>query len=169
VNIPAKVDYAMRALLELAEHDVPVAGERLASLQAISPKFLFAILNDLRRAGLVVNLRGADGGYRLRRPASEITVADVIRAVDGPVAAVRGQAPESVEYEGAATNLKLVWVATRAGLLEVLDAVSLADILEGAFAESVSRLVSSPRAWMPESGPYDRPPEVAVGDGRPLS
>src|SRR5947209_19436827 len=110
MRISAKADYAMRAALELAAaDDPPVKGERIAESQGIPLKFLENILIDLRHAGLVVSQRGPEGGYRLDRPPSEVTVADVIRAVDGPLASVRGERPEAIEYVGVADELQVVW------------------------------------------------------------
>ncbi len=149
MHIPAKVDYGMRALLELASQGAPTTGETLASAQGLPVKFLAAILNDLRRAGLVLSQRGLEGGYRLARPASQITVADVMRALDGPLAEVRGLRPEMANYEGAAEHLQDVWVATRASLRAVLERVTLADIVKGTLPAPVARLVADPDSWEP--------------------
>jgi Rrf2 family protein len=147
VHIPAKVDYGMRALLELASLDAPATAEGLASAQDLPTKFLSAILNDLRRAGLVTSQRGAEGGYRLGRPASQITAADVLRALDGPLAEVRGLRPERTSYTGAAANLHQLWVATRASLRAVLESVTLDDLVKGELPADIARLVSDPDAW----------------------
>ena len=151
MNISAKSDYAVRAMLELSAEGGtgPVTGESLANAQQIPVKFLENILVDLRRAGLVVSQRGAEGGYRLARPANRITVADVIRAVDGPLANVRGMRPEDAEYEGAAEALRDVWVAMRAALRSVLERVTLADLAAGSLPASVRRLTADPDAWSP--------------------
>jgi Rrf2 family protein len=151
VNISAKSDYAVRAMLELSAEGGtrPVTGESLANAQQIPVKFLENILVDLRRAGLVASQRGAEGGYRLARPAGRITVADVIRAVDGPLANVRGMRPEDAEYEGAAEALRDVWVAMRAALRSVLERVTLADLAAGSLPASVRRLTADPDAWSP--------------------
>src|SRR5664280_2795850 len=119
--ISAKVDYAVRALCTLAAADTPLTSEALATSQGLPAKFLESILNDMRRAGLLTSQRGPDGGYRLARPAEEITVADVIRPLDGPLAEIRGLRPEAANYEGAAEHLQAVWVAVRASLRSVLD------------------------------------------------
>lgn len=153
MNVSAKADYALRALLEMAGRNEPIYGEPLAELQEISTKFLFAILNDLRRAGIVVSQRGPDGGYRLARPADQITAAEVIRAVDGPIAVVRNLAPEATSYRGAASHLSELWVAVRASLRLVLEDVTIADLLVGQFSEPVACLVADPDAWNPEVGP----------------
>jgi len=151
VNISAKSDYAVRAMLALAADDTdrPVKGETLAGAQQIPAKFLENILMDLRRAGLVASQRGAEGGYRLGRPAKAITVADVIRAVDGPLANIRGIRPEAAEYDGAATALRDVWVAMRASLRSVLERVTLADIVAGTLPAPLRKLVGDPDAWEP--------------------
>ena len=154
MNIPAKVDYALRALLEMAALGAPVSGERLAEAQGIPTKFLSAILNDLRRAGLVSSQRGTDGGYWLARPPDQICPADVIRALDGPIAAVRGVAPEETAYHGAATHLTEVWIAARASLRRVLEEVTLADIVAGRFQPGIDGLIHDHDAWAPEQGPY---------------
>jgi Rrf2 family protein len=151
VNISAKSDYAVRAMLELSAEGGTrqVTGEALANAQQIPVKFLENILVDLRRAGLVASQRGAEGGYRLARPASRITVADVIRAVDGPLANVRGMRPEDAEYEGPAEALRDVWVAMRAALRSVLERVTLADLAAGSLPASVRKLTADPDAWSP--------------------
>jgi Rrf2 family protein len=147
VHIPAKVDYGMRALLELAVADAPATGEALARAQGLPPKFLAAIMNDLRRSGLVQSQRGLEGGYRLARPAVDITVADVMRALDGPLAEVRGLRPERTSYEGAAARLQDVWVATRASLRSVLEAVTLEDMVRGPLPGHIAGLVADPDSW----------------------
>ena len=124
-----------------------MTSEELAGLQGLPVKFLEGILTQLRRAGLVVSKRGAEGGYRLARPAAEITVADVFRALDGPIAAVRGQAPEDLAYAGAAEHLREVWVATRAALRTVLEQVSLADLVSGQLPDTARQLLAEPGAW----------------------
>jgi Rrf2 family protein len=146
--ISARVDYATRALLLLAASDgQPVRGEVLATTQGIPVKFLENTLVDLRRAGLVASQRGRDGGYRLARPASAITVADVIRALEGPLAEVNGVRPEFTSYEGPAEHLQDVWVAVRAALRAVLEGVTLADVIAGRLPRSVKRLLEQPGAW----------------------
>ena len=149
MHIPAKVEYGMRALLELASSDGPSTGESLARAQGLPPKFLAAILNDLRRAGLVHSQRGMEGGYRLGRPADKITAADVMRALDGPLAEVRGLRPEMTSYEGAAARLQDVWVATRASLRAVLENVTLQDMVKGKLPAPIARLVADPDSWEP--------------------
>jgi len=130
VRVSAKVDYALRACLELAASPPgPVKGERIATAQAIPPKFLENILLDLRQAGVVASRRGVEGGYWLARPAGEISVADVIRAVEGPIASVRGERPENVAYEGSAVALRETWLDLRAAMRGVLEETSLADLV----------------------------------------
>jgi Rrf2 family protein len=148
MRISAKADYAVRAALELAAAtQVPLKGERIADAQRIPLKFLENILVDLRQAGLVASQRGPDGGYRLDRPASEITVADIIRAVDGPLAVVHGDRPDATSYDGAADGLQDVWVALRANVRAVLERVSLADIVQGSLPATVRQLAAEPDAW----------------------
>jgi len=145
--ISAKVDYAVRALCTLAASDTPLTSESLAQSQGLPAKFLESILNDMRRAGLLTSQRGPDGGYRLARAADQITVADVIRPLDGPLAEIRGMRPEAAEYTGAAANLQAVWVAVRASLRSVLDEVTIAAIVNGDLPVSVTALTADPEAW----------------------
>jgi Rrf2 family protein len=150
VNVSAKVDYAIRALVTIAAAGGgPVKAEALAASQDIPVNFLENILGDLRRAGVVATLRGAEGGYRLARPASEITLADVIRPLDGPLAAVRGVRPEAVEYASPTEHLQDVWVAVRASLRSVLEAVTVQDVATGRLPRKVARLTESEDAWAP--------------------
>jgi Rrf2 family protein len=147
------VDYALRAVVELAagagDGDCrPVTAERLAHAQAIPPKFLESILLQLRRGGVVTAQRGPEGGYRLARPAAEITLADVIRIVDGPLANVRGQRPEQLGYAGAAAALQEVWIALRASEREILEMVTIADVAAGELPERVRTLAADPNAWV---------------------
>jgi Rrf2 family protein len=151
VRVSAKADYALRACIQLAaaEGEGHVKGERIAQAQEVPLKFLENILGDLRHAGLVRSQRGADGGYWLARPAAEITLAEIIRAVEGPLANVRGVRPDSISYQGAAEPLKDVWIAVRASLRSVLEAVTLADVASGELPAVVRDLVSDPEAWAP--------------------
>ena len=139
----------MRALLTLAaEPDGgALTAERLAAAQSLPVKFLENILVDLRRAGLVRSQRGNEGGYRLARPAKEITVAVVLRLVDGPLAEVRGVRPEQSKYEGPAEHLQDVWVAARAALRSVFEHVTLADIASGKLPKRIANLAAEPDAW----------------------
>lgn len=147
VQIPAKVDYAIRALLSLAASDTSLTTEQLAAEQHLPSKFLGAILSDLRRGGVVASQRGADGGFRLARPSSEISIADVMRVLGGPLAGVRGLLPESLEYDGAAAHLQQVWIALRGSLRQVLEHVSLADIVSGQLPVEVTQFTNDPDAW----------------------
>jgi Rrf2 family protein len=151
VNISAKADYAICAAVALAaaDGDAPVKGEALARSQDIPTKFLENIMGDLRKAGIVLSQRGAVGGYWLSRPASEITLADVIRAVDGPLANVRGARPETTAYQGVTEALVDVWIAVRASLRSVLEAVTLADVAGGRLPARVARLARDPENWQP--------------------
>ena len=150
MRVSAKADYAIRATVELAAAGAgPVKGDRLAQAQEIPPNFLENILVDLRNAGLVASKRGAEGGYWLARPADEITLADVIRAVDGPLANVRGVRSELVTYQGSAERLQEVWVAVRASLRAVLEHVTVADLARGELPPSVAALSADPDAWAP--------------------
>ncbi|MDP9393243.1 MAG: Rrf2 family transcriptional regulator [Actinomycetota bacterium] len=150
MDISAKTDYAVRALLTLAEHGgATVKVESLAAEQQLPRKFLEAILGDLRRAGVLRSQRGAEGGYTLARPAGEITLGQVMRAVDGPLAEVRGLRPDQTSYVGAARHLPDVWVAVRASLRCVLDETTLEHVLRGDLPEHVRRLCEDPDAWAP--------------------
>jgi Rrf2 family protein len=150
VDISAKTDYAVRALLSLASREPElVKVDVIVSEQELPRKFVEAILGELRRAGLVRSQRGAEGGYALARPASEITVGAIIRVVDGPLAEVRGLRPNETTYEGAAQHLPDVWVAVRASLRRVLDETTLAHVLSGKLPVHVRRMVDAPDAWLP--------------------
>lgn len=152
VHVSAKIDYAMRALLELAavagsDPRTLVKGDVLAATQNIPMKFLESILRDLRNSGIVSSRRGVDGGYRLDRAASDISVADVVRALEGPLAAVRGERPENVAYDGAAEHLRDVWIASRVAIRGVLEHVTLQHVLDGKLPADVAALLKSPGAW----------------------
>lgn len=149
MQISAKADYAMRALLVLAAvpEGTSVKGQDIAETQDMPAKFVENTLSDLKRSGLVQSQRGRFGGYRLGRPANLITVADVVRAVDGPLAEVRGRRPETVSYEGAAENLQRVWIAARASLRAVLEHVTLAQIVNGELPDAITEIVDTPDAW----------------------
>jgi Rrf2 family protein len=150
VRISAKADYAVRAAVELAAatDDKPVKAERIATAQGIPLNFLENILGELRHSGIVRSQRGADGGFMLARPASQVTVADVMRAVEGPLASVRGGPPEEAAYGGAAETLPRVWIAVRANLRGIVENVSLADIATGKLPSKIDRLAESPEAWI---------------------
>ena len=148
VQISAKVDYGMRALLVLASASEPMTADALAADQVLPGKFLGVILNDLRRAGILVSHRGREAGYNLARPASEITAADVIRALEGPLAQVKGLRPEQATYQGAAQHLQDAWIAVRASLRAVLEHITIADIAKGELQPAVALLVADPDAWV---------------------
>jgi Rrf2 family protein len=151
VRISAKAEYAVRAAVELAaasDEEKPVKAERIATAQEIPLNFLENILGELRHAGIVRSHRGAEGGFKLARPASEVTVADVIRAVDGALASVRGGPPEDVTYAGAAAELGRVWIAVRANLRSVLEQVTIADIASGKLPAAIDKLAADPEAWV---------------------
>lgn len=155
MRLSARVDYALRAATELAsvadgtaaERSRPVTAEQIARAQEIPPKFLESILLQLRRGGIVHAQRGPEGGYWLARPASEISLAEVIRVIDGPLANVRGQRPEQLGYRGAARALQDVWIALRASEREILELVTIADVASGTLPGRVNELVADPSAW----------------------
>jgi len=151
MRVSAKVDYAVRAAVELAaaEGSGPVKGDRIAQAQQIPLKFLENILLDRKHAGLVQSQRGAEGGYWLAQPAEEVSLAEVIRAVEGPIANVRGERPEQVAYGGAAEQLRDVWIAVRANLRAVLETVTLADLAAGRLPDEVAAIAADPDAWQP--------------------
>jgi Rrf2 family protein len=140
LQVSAKIDYALRAAAELAR----AAAEKTGPVK----KFMENILHDLKRSGIVRTRRGASGGYWLALPAEEISLADIIRAVEGPLANVRGEWPEAVEYSGAAEHLQEVWIAVRANLRAVLESVTLADLVEGELPTPITELTRDPEAWV---------------------
>ena len=150
VRISAKVDYAMRALVELAANGdgSPVTAERLAEAQGVPQKFLQNILLELRRAGIVASHRGPDGGHVLAKAPDKITVADVIRAVDGPLGSVAGRAPEDMEYQGSTKRLRDTWVAVRASVRSVLEGITLEDIASDHLPPSIANLLDGTDAWV---------------------
>jgi Rrf2 family protein len=150
VRVSAKTDYAIRAALELAaaEDGKPVKGERIATAQAIPLRFLENILMQLRHAGLVESRRGAEGGYRLAKPGADVTLADVIRAIDGPLAGVSGSRPETLGFDGVAEPMRDVWIAVRAALRGVLEQVTLADVVAGELPPNVRELLADEDAWV---------------------
>jgi Rrf2 family protein len=151
VRVTAKVDYAVRAAIELAPADRlhPIKGDHIARAQQIPTKFLENILAELKRSGIVGSQRGAEGGYWLARPADEITVADLIRAVEGPLANVRGFRPEELDFEGTALPLQRMWVCVRASLRRVLEHVTIADLVAGGLPPEVDVLADEADAWNP--------------------
>ena len=150
MRISAKADYAVRAAVELAAatDERPVKAERIASAQDIPLNFLENILGELRHAGVVRSHRGAEGGFRLAKPAAEITIADIIRAVEGPLASVRGGPPEETSYPGASEALPRVWIAVRANLRKVVEHVTVADVASGKLPAAIDKLAQDPEAWV---------------------
>ena len=144
----AKADYAVRAAVELAAAGDMVTADQLAQAQGIPANFLENILRDLRRGGIVESRRGQQGGYVIAKPAEEISLADVIRTVEGPLANVRGNPPEDLEYQGPATRLRDVWVALRASVRSVLEQVTLADLARGELPPHVEELTRDADAWV---------------------
>ncbi len=150
MRVSAKADYAVRAAAELAASpDGPVKGERLADSQDIPLQFLEHILLDLKHSGIVRARRGAKGGYWLAKPAADVSIAEVIRAVEGPIANVQSAPPESITYIGSAKGLQDVWIAVRASLREVLESTTLADLVSGNLPEHVRELADDKDAWQP--------------------
>lgn len=152
MRVSAKSDYAVRACVELAIRSPSrsagtTKGELLGEAQQIPTKYLENILAELRRSGVVGSQRGSDGGYWLARPPEEISVADVMRAVEGPLADVRGEAPEELEYIGQAVPLERVWIALRSALRSVLEQVTLADVAGDNLPEHLGPLLDEPGAW----------------------
>jgi Rrf2 family protein len=147
MRISAKADYAVRAAMGLALVGGPAKAEHIAQRHGIPLKFLEKILFDLRHAGLVATRRGPEGGYWLARDPAEITVADVLRAVDGPLADVHGLAPEDVEYEEGFAALQKVWVAVRTNLRTVLESITIADLAGGTLPPGIEQLTLEPDSW----------------------
>ncbi|MEJ8639461.1 Rrf2 family transcriptional regulator [Streptomyces sp. NPDC006475] len=149
MRISARADYAVRAALQLAAYrdSGPLKAEAIADAQSIPHKFLEGILNDMRRGGLVASRRGGGGGYRLALPAESISIADVIRAVDGPLVSVRGVRPPELSYTGPAESLLPLWIALRANVREILEGVTLADVASAELPTRVSALTEDAAAW----------------------
>ncbi len=173
MRVSARADYALRATVELAaaaeRGSAPVTREAIASAQKIPLKFLESVLLELKHVGIVRSHRGAAGGYSLARDASEITIADVLRAVDGPMANVRGERPELVEYPGPAAPLREVWIAVRASLRGLLEATTIADVVANRLPEHLLQLTRDPEAWVSLGrvrGPADPGLRVIAGARR---
>jgi Rrf2 family protein len=151
MRVSAKSDYALRALIEIASRGdcAPVSAEEIGRLQDIPHGFLQAILADLRRAEIVLSQRGQSGGWRLARSAVEVTVADVIRAVDGPLVSVHGERPEAVSYNDSAEALQLVWIAARSSLREVCEQVSIQSLVDRRLPKAVAVRTKDEDAWQP--------------------
>ena len=148
MRISVKADYAIRATAELEylKAEAPITAEKIARAQGIPVKFLLNILNELSRAQIVRGHRGINGGFALARPGSEITLADVIRAVEGPLANVHESRPEELEYSGPSESLRDVWIAVRVSLRRVLEAVTLEDLARGSLPKVVMDLSREPDA-----------------------
>ncbi len=151
MRVTTKSDYALRALIEIAATDdgAPISADELGRRQDIPKGFLQAILADLRRVGILTSVRGKSGGWRLTKPAAEVSVADVIRAVDGPLVSIYGQRPENVSYDSTADSLQQVWIAARYSLRDVLEHVSIAHLAEKSLPEAVTDKVAIEDAWNP--------------------
>jgi Rrf2 family protein len=151
MRVSAKADYALRALIEMTRSDDsrPVSAEELGRRQEIPHGFLQAILADLRRAGVVVSQRGQSGGWRLARKPGDVSVADVIRAVDGPLVSVYGLRPEAVTYNESAEVLQHVWIAARRSLRDVFEQVSIEQLSAGDLPEAVTKRTADEDAWAP--------------------
>ena len=151
MRVSAKSDYALRALIELAsrEDGSPVSAEELGRLQDIPHGFLQAILADLRRAGVVMSQRGQSGGWRMARDPANVTVADVIRAVDGPLVSVYGLRPEAVSYNESAGVLQHVWIAARTSLRDVFEQVTIRSLADRSLPKAVTSRTQSEDAWQP--------------------
>jgi Rrf2 family protein len=151
MRVSTKADYALRALIEIARRDDgrAVSAEELGRVQAIPHGFLQAILADLRRGGVVVSQRGQSGGWKLAKKATDVSVADVIRAVDGPLVSVYGLRPEAVEYTGSAIALQHVWIAARSALREVFEKVSIQDLSDQQLPAEVEARTKGEDAWQP--------------------
>jgi Rrf2 family protein len=151
MRVTAKSDYALRALIEIARRSDsgPVSAEEIGRLQDIPHGFLQAILADMRRAGIVMAQRGQSGGWRMSRDPDDVTVADVIRAVDGPLVSIYGLRPESVEYNDSAAVLQHVWIASRHSLRDVLEKVTVRQLADGKLPRSVSSRTADGVAWQP--------------------
>jgi Rrf2 family protein len=149
MHVTAKADYAVRAVIELAgsAQGSPRKVDDVAQAQAIPVSFLENILTQLRSSGIVRSQRGPEGGYWLAQPAAEVSLADVIRAVEGPLVGVRGQRPEEIEYVGSAEALQTVWIALRANLRKVLESVTVADVAAGKLPREVTALTRQEEAW----------------------
>jgi Rrf2 family protein len=149
MHVTAKADYAVRAVIELADsaQDSPRKVDEVAQAQNIPVSFLENILTQLRSSGIVRSQRGPEGGYWLAHPAEEVNLAQIIRAVEGPLVGVRGQRPEEVEYVGSAESLQQVWIALRANLRKVLENVTVADVAAGRLPKEVLALTREEQAW----------------------
>ena len=162
MRVSAKADYAVRAMVELAASgssaERPAKGEAVSAAQKIPVRFLENILGELRQHGLVQSKRGQDGGYWLQRSADDITLAEIIRAVEGPLATVRGEAADEVEYPGGSAPLREVWLALRANIRQVLESVTLADVVAGSLPEPIGTLAQHPDAALQRESRFAQGP-----------
>ena len=151
MRVTAKVDYAVRAAMVLARASDagsgPMKGEQIGTDQQIPVKYLENILSELRQSGLVRSQRGADGGYWLAKDPDDVAIADIIRAVEGPLATVRGERAEQLDYGDRAGSLQDMWIAVRASLRSVLERVTLADVVAAKLPRNVQKLVDDPASW----------------------
>jgi len=165
VRVSAKADYAVRAMVELAasksSESSPAKGEVLAVAQSIPMRFLENILGELRVHGLVQSRRGSDGGYWLARDPDQITLAEIIRAVEGPLATVRGEAADEIDYRGAAAPLREVWLALRANIRQVLESVTLATVVSNSLPEPIVTLSDDPDAAAQRESRFAQGPGAA--------
>ncbi|MDX6582795.1 MAG: hypothetical protein QOI10_1979 [Solirubrobacterales bacterium] len=162
MRVSAKADYAVRAMVELAASgssaELPAKGEAVSVAQKIPLRFLENILGELRQHGLVQSRRGQDGGYWLQRPPEDIALAEIIRAVEGPLATVRGESADEIEYRGGSKPLREVWLALRANIRQVLESVTLADVVSGSLPEPIETLAQHPDAELQRQGPFEQGP-----------
>jgi Rrf2 family protein len=162
MRVSAKADYAVRAMVELAasgsSREQPAKGEVVAAAQKIPMRFLENILGELRVHGLVQSRRGADGGYWLARSPDDITLAEIIRAVEGPLATVRGEAADELEYLGGSKPLREVWLALRANIRQILESVTLADVVSGSLPEPIGTLAEHPDSALQRESPFAQGP-----------
>ncbi len=150
MRFTALTDYAIRATIEIAANNPNwVSIDQISQAQSLSDDYLRTALNSLRRAGILESRRGREGGFRLTRPAKEIFLGDIIRAIDGPLTSVSGKRPETLEYQGTSLGLAKVWIALRASEREILDSVNLVHLVSGKLPAKVERLIQNPSAWIP--------------------
>ena len=150
VKISARVDYGVQAVIEIAvasAKGLRISADEISRRHDIPGKFLEGILTDLRKSNLILSHRGAGGGYELAHDSDSITIADLVRALDGPLAAVKGSAPESVKYKGATSHLTDVWIATRVALRDVLENISISDVISGDYSAGITKMLKEKDAW----------------------
>jgi len=163
MHVTAKGDYASRAVIALAAiYPERASAQALAESHQMPRKFLEAVLGDLRKAAIVTSVRGADGGYSLRRSPEDITLGEVLRAIDGPLADVHGLRPDEVQYDALFRHLQETWIAARQAVRQVFDEVTLDQLVTGKFPEEIRRLFEHEDAWTPRTGPQT--PTIPRGD-----